>query len=204
MRRKILTLLFVVIGTVFCSPLKTDNSISFKALTDSIPDSEFRSVVLKTLQKNNATNKDQFIKDLKHLRSGNGKPQEVMYGMDNISREYKTGMTGWDVALSGIVVVFLGLILIAGVVILFNLILKQKTPLLSTPTDEKDGVSPDNDQAAVREEILEDHVVAIATAVELYIRLYIHDSQSNLTFTSNESSGWKTGSRVGIRKTQGK
>jgi len=204
-------LIFLVL-TIFSSAWASEEldrkNERFKAAADSIlgvyTEQEFNIAVLKTLQRSNSTNIKMFIEELESVRESRKTDVENDYGLKNIGREYKTGMNGWSVAYSGILVVFVGLILIALVVVAFNFILKEKKHVKKKKTEtaaagvQQTAVSPSSASAAVPE----DHLIAIATAVELYFRLYLHGRPSGNAASSKVSATWKNGNKFGMRTNQ--
>jgi hypothetical protein len=205
-------LLFIILiitlqAPVYTSELDDQKNAKFNAQSDSIlsnyDDADFRKTVLKVLQKSNVTNMDLFLIELEEIKRGGPVKEEKLTGLANINREYKKGMNGWAVTFSGILVVYAGLSTIALVVIMFNFMLKER------PAKKKKAKKQIIKVAApvpkpVAEPIPEDHLVAIAAAVELYYRLYVQTSISGLTFSNSESREWKTGNKFGTRKTQRK
>ena len=177
----------------------------FSVIADSIlgeyTDAEFKSAVLKTLQNSNATNVELFIKELEKIRRGRVTEEEKKYGFDNIKKEFKSGMDGWSVALSGILVVFIGLVLIAFVVLVFNFVLKER-PLSKKKTTKKNKQQVVAVKKTAPVLVPEDHLVAISTAVELYFRLYLHGRSVGTASSTQLSSTWKSGNKFGIRKNQ--
>ncbi len=106
---------------------------------------------------------------------------------------------GWNIALSGILVVFAGLVLIATVIYLFNLYFawrcRQRPVPGETPCNQ--GMRPARTRLR---DIPEDELVAISVAVEFYHRIHFDMLQSEITFErGNAYSGWKLGSRYGQR-----
>lgn len=163
-------------------------------------DAEFRQALINILKYSNTTNANEFLLELEKVRKGNeglSEPEESSKGMSNIGSEYN-GYSGWDVAAGGIVIVFLGLILISLVVLVFNIVLKEKAP---KPHTEK--AAPEV-ATTVKDGIPEADLAAIAVSVELYYRLYLDRSPSGITFSNKESSAWRNGNRFGVRKTQRK
>lgn len=165
---------------------KTVDSVSYQGTSkDTIlikyTDDEFKQAIMQILQKGNLTNRKLFIKQLEIVRKGSTEKKEKLYGLANINKENSKGMTGWDVATSGIIVVFSGLMLIMLVLYLFNYMFKPKTA---------EKAKPENARRIV-EEIPEDILVAIATAVELYTRLYSTEKLKDLSFKTKESESWK-------------
>lgn len=104
------------------------------------------------------------------------------------------------IALSGIAVVFMGLVLIALTIHLFNKI------FASLSKDKNSTGKPD--QAIFTEarsksgkKIPNDHLAAIGIAVELYQRLHLAQPESRVTFIRGEThSEWKAGSKYGQRQ----
>ena len=169
-------------------------------------ESDFRTAVINILKKSNTTNPEQFLGEIKIIESSHSEndPSSNKAGFSNIGTEYN-GYSGWDVAAGGVFTVFIGLVLISMVVVVFNLLLKEKpTPV---PTEAKlSTVKKDDDQIGSENRTLvpEVHITAIAVAVELYYRLYIDRSNSGITFSNNDSSQWRVGTKFGVRKTQRK
>ena len=118
----------------------------------------------------------------------------LTYGIDNIVRN-----GGGNIALSGIIVVFLGLILIAGTIWVFNKLFSEKPRENSEQGETLTVVKPESNS----ETIPQDHLVAISTAVELYRRLHYDVLESKVTFSRGEiNSAWKTGARFGQRQSK--
>lgn len=110
---------------------------------------------------------------------------------------------GRNIAISGITTVFLGLILIAFAIGLFNWFFLRHSMKKSR---EESGAVAAADKSVVRKSIIvqddvdDDVLVAIGTAVELYKRLYLETLQSKITFKhGKEQSGWKAGYKYGHR-----
>lgn len=104
---------------------------------------------------------------------------------------------GGNVALSGLSVVFLGLILIAATIWLFNRFIGSSQPA----NREVSPVVPATGPAISSSAIPEDHLVAIATAIELYRRLHFDLPESKITFKRGEThDSWKAGYRFGQRQ----
>jgi cbb3-type cytochrome oxidase subunit 3 len=120
-------------------------------------------------------------------------PQDsVAYGLSNIVHH-----NGWNISISGIFVVFMGLILIALTIWIFNKLMVKETQQ-STET-----IIPFNAKKIISgsKDIPNEHTAAISAAIELYRRLHFDALQSKVTFNRGEThSPWKTGSRFGQRK----
>ena len=141
---------------------------------------EFKKAVIQVLEKGNVTNKELFIKELDIVRKGEVKEEEKLYGLANINKKNANGLNGWSVAISGIIVVFIGLMTIMLVLYLFNYLFKPKTAKKARPATKK-----------IVEEVPEDIIIAIATAVALYTRLYSTEKLKDLSFKTTESESWK-------------
>ncbi len=118
----------------------------------------------------------------------------VTYGIDNIIQN-----GGGNIALSGIIVVFLGLILIAGTIWLFNKLLSEQPKTDKDPSETLTVVSAgkNNNQVPL------DHLVAISATVELYRRLHYDVLESKVTFNRGEiNPAWKAGARYGQRQSK--
>ncbi len=112
-----------------------------------------------------------------------------------------TDNKGVELMLNGMGTVFIGLILIALVIRLFNVIFaREKKPVeASSTTSVKDESSQ---KVTVAEDVDDDVVVAIATTVELYRRLHIEDLHTKITFRHGKDIGtaWKMGNKFGYRE----
>ncbi|MDA3885760.1 MAG: OadG family protein [Candidatus Delongbacteria bacterium] len=187
MKKSIIIFIFIFFFTgVYASeqPAENKNDSSTDKDTmvlNSYTDEEFKKAVMQVLQKGNLTNKELFFKELEAAHKGNVEEEEQLFGLDNINKENAKGMNGWDVALSGIIVVFSGLILIMLVLYVFNFMFKPKTA---------EKAKPENARKIV-EDTPEDILIAIATTVELYTRLYSSDILTDLSFKTTESESWK-------------
>ena len=167
------------------------------------PDSLFKKALINILKKDNATNADQFLFELELVKRGYVSEPENDSGLSNINSSFNGKYTGWDVAIGGTLIVFLGLVLIAVVIYLFNLVLKELPEGKAKGSDVYEAPSVIIGSGP-KENVPEDHLVAISTAIEVYYRLYIEKSFSGITFSNTESSNWRTGSKFGARKTQRK
>jgi Na+-transporting methylmalonyl-CoA/oxaloacetate decarboxylase gamma subunit len=174
-----------------------DQSVSDSIIFNNYTDEEFKIAVFKTIQNSNLTNPKLFLKTLEEVRRGKVEKKEREYGIDNISKEFSSGLNGWTITLSGMLVVFVGLIMILIVIHIFNFFFKDKTVKKSAPAFEP--VKIDSEIKMAEEEIPEDHLVAIATAVELYKKLYLTNSMSRLTFKQNDKSVWRSVNKLGLR-----
>jgi len=107
---------------------------------------------------------------------------------------------GFNIALSGIIVVFAGLILIATTIHLFNKVFER-----IHRRSAKKGLQKESMQQSVakkRPRISDDELVAIATAIECYRRIHFETLQSQITFKRGEQkSSWTSGQRFGQRLT---
>ena len=186
MIKNIYILIFILLVTgVFSAEKMTEDPIGQGIKQDSIlnsyTDEEFKQAVIQVLEKGNVSNRSLFIKELDIVRKGEVKEEEKLYGLANINKKNANGMTGWDVAISGIIVVFIGLMTIMLVLYLFNYMFKPKTAKKARPASAK----------KIIEEVPEDIIIAIATAVELYTRLYSTEKLKDLSFKTTESESWK-------------
>ncbi|MBN2790720.1 MAG: OadG family protein [Candidatus Delongbacteria bacterium] len=187
MKKSITILIFIILLTgIYATekPVEDKNDPSIDKDTkvlDSYTDEEFKKAVMQVLQKGNLTNKELFFKELEAARKGKVEEEKQLYGLENINKENAKGMNGWDVAMSGIIVVFSGLILIMLVLYVFNFMFKPKTA---------EKAKPENARKIV-EDTPEDILIAIATVVELYTRLYSSDKLTDLSFKTTESESWK-------------
>ncbi|TYB32217.1 MAG: hypothetical protein FXF47_00330 [Candidatus Mcinerneyibacterium aminivorans] len=111
---------------------------------------------------------------------------------------------GFKVALNGIITVFIGLILIAFSIWLFNVIFKyfgnRKKEDIKIPGKGMDVSKAQEKIHIKKKKVDDDTLIAIATALELYQRLHIETLQSKITFKSGkQKSNWKLGYKVGHR-----
>lgn len=195
--KNILTVLIVAILLVpsFLSATEIDKA---KVHTDSLllqkilelDNQEFKKVLLEVLQNNNLTNKPLFIKQIKKTREGSINSKRT-YGLKNIEN-----YDGWNVAASGIIIVFLGLILIATIVVIFNQFFAGKENTLA----EKHVSIFEEVKQATTTSIPEEELVAITTALELYKRLYADAIPARLTFREVGQDTWKLKYKFGHRQ----
>ena len=104
---------------------------------------------------------------------------------------------GFVTALSGILVVFTGLICIALVIHLFNKVFtrEKETAPENAPQKEKSGTTFIK-KPFRGEPVPSDHLAVITTAIEVYRKLYLDEEQSSTLFNRPEQdSSWKTGFR---------
>ncbi len=105
---------------------------------------------------------------------------------------------GFNIAFSGIIVVFAGLILIANTIHLFNKVFKglhrnAETEFINT--EKTAAIVPKKSLA-----IPEDELAAITVAIECYRKIHFETLQSEITFKRGEpQSVWKSGHRYGQR-----
>ncbi len=172
------------------------------SMNDSIfyqyTDEEFKRAVFQTIQKNSLTNSKLFLKTLHEVKQGRIEKKEREYGVENISKEFSEGLNGWTITLSGMLVVFVGLILILITIHIFNFFFKKDLRKEALPVPAS-NVKTQEIKVYEKEEIPEEHVAAIATAVELYKRLYLVNSMTVLTFKSAGNSAWKAVEKFGLR-----
>ncbi|HAQ60443.1 TPA: hypothetical protein DCR49_00325 [Candidatus Delongbacteria bacterium] len=172
-----------------------EDSMNDSIFSSAYTDEEFKRAVFQTIQKNSLTNSKLFLKTLHEVKQGKVEKKDREYGVKNISKEFSEGLNGWTITLSGMLVVFVGLILILITIHIFNFFFKEKSEI-SVP---KVHSEPETKPAVSAEDIPEDHVIAIATAVELYKRLYLVNSMTSLTFKSTGNSAWKAVDKFGLR-----
>lgn len=105
---------------------------------------------------------------------------------------------GFNIAFSGIIVVFGGLILIAITIHLFNKVFERLRRNAETEfinTEKTAAIIPKKALA-----IPEDELAAIAVAIECYRKIHFETLQSEITFKRGEpQSVWKSGHRYGQR-----
>ncbi len=120
----------------------------------------------------------------------------VVYGLSNIGH-----YNGWNIAFSGILVVFGGLVLIALTIFAFNKLSALVETFRTKSETPKQPAKTNISLTDKEEKIPEEHLVAISVAVELYRRLHLETLQSTVTFARGElNSNWKAGTRFGLRK----
>ncbi|MBD3225933.1 MAG: hypothetical protein GF313_14485 [Caldithrix sp.] len=119
----------------------------------------------------------------------------TLYGVQNI-----VANNGHNLAVSGIIIVFAGLVFIALVIIAFNRFVAPSdrstgSPLEPTPDWEDASLAGKQSHA-----IPLDHLAAITAAIELYRRLHFDALESSVTFNRGEiQTGWKLGYKYGQR-----
>lgn len=119
----------------------------------------------------------------------------VVYGISNVSQN-----NGWNIAFSGLLMVFGGLVLISVTIFIFNKIAEKMDK-----TDKQPSIQQSQPDKIILSDtpkkIPEDHLVAITTAIELYRRLHLESLESAITFERGDiNPNWKTGARFGQRK----
>ena len=115
-----------------------------------------------------------------------------------------TQNNGVFVTITGIGIVFLGLILIALTIYLFNIFsqkfLVESSNTVSSSENNSETVSTPKKERIIVRDVDDDTLVAIATAVEIYRRLHYDNLDGRITFRSGkEKSAWKTGYKFGLR-----
>jgi|MTBAKSStandDraft_1061840.scaffolds.fasta_scaffold25316_1 hypothetical protein len=111
---------------------------------------------------------------------------------------------GGNVAVSGIVTVFTGLILIALLIALFNLVFahgpgKKGKPDIPGESVQVPAASVEKG-IIVQDEVDSDILAAIGATIELYKRLHMDELQSKITFRQGrEQTAWKSGMKYGHR-----
>jgi len=108
---------------------------------------------------------------------------------------------GLNIALSGILIVFLGLVLIAITIHLFNQFFQRRQRKATQPVPAK-PVQPtfSAEQYDTPEKIPADDLAALGTAIELYRRIHFDHLQSAITFTKGRTrNAWKIGTKFGQR-----
>jgi Na+-transporting methylmalonyl-CoA/oxaloacetate decarboxylase gamma subunit len=100
------------------------------------------------------------------------------------------------VAISGLLIVFTGLVLIALIIFFFNTIFKylhREKNLTASPEQTYQMKAPD---PAI---LSDEELIAISTAIECYRRIHFEPLQSAITFRQGEQqSVWKSGRRPGV------
>ena len=114
---------------------------------------------------------------------------------------------GMKIALSGILVVFAGLVMIAFVITVFNRISmslrKRKDRELSESPARVSSYAPTPPPAVIPgPNIPEDDLIAITAAVELYRKIHFETLPSEITFVHGEDAqnAWKMGNKFGQRQ----
>ncbi len=194
-------LIFLMIFFSVNSFAKQEKKLTHKELEEKIlnmNDREFKAVILKILQNGGISN-DKIIIDtqrlLKEQEQTKNSKEEKLFGLKNIAK-----YAGFEIAKNGIFIVFGGLILIAFVVSLFNWFFAEKAHT-SPDANKREDIYEEVKKASLQS-IPEEDLIAIATALELYKRLYIDSLQSRLTFTEDVST-WKAGNIFNHRTNMG-
>ena len=110
-----------------------------------------------------------------------------------------TQNNGWNISFSGILIVFVGLVMISLVIYLFNLVfvvLCRRRERADKPCSEAEWTVD-----RTGKKIPKEHLVAIAVAVEFYRKIHFDFLQSEITFSrgDNAHAGWKIGHFYGQR-----
>ena len=107
---------------------------------------------------------------------------------------------GLNIALSGLFTVFSALVLIALVIHLFNQFFTRFFRKEVLEPEKENGEKEIKIAFAQLEKIPEDHLAAIAVAIEFYRRIHYDELQSEITFERSDiHSVWKMGYRFGQR-----
>jgi len=105
---------------------------------------------------------------------------------------------GFNIALSGIIVVFAGLTLIATTNHLFNKIFERMHRQPEKTVSSLDNPQPVSIKKAFQ--LADDELVAIATAIECYRKIHFESLQTQITFKHGEQQTvWKSGQKFGQR-----
>ena len=105
---------------------------------------------------------------------------------------------GFNIALSGIIVVFAGLILIASTIHLFNKVFERLHRKAHQTASQPNTHQPTSMKKV--QQIADDELVAIATAIECYRKIHFESLQSRITFKRGEQQAvWKSGQKFGQR-----
>ncbi len=119
----------------------------------------------------------------------------ALYGFQNITANH-----GDNIAINGILIVFVSLILISLIIYIFNRIFSRLHHDDNQPFRPHSGTQNETDRITKPSEIPPDHLAAITTAVELYRRLHFEPLNSAVTFSKGETQpGWKVGFKYGQR-----
>ncbi len=108
---------------------------------------------------------------------------------------------GFNIALSGIFIVFLGLVLIAATIHLFNQFFKRRQ-LKAKQSMPAKRIKPTfiEEKYDTPAEIPDNDLAALGTAIELYRRIHFDQLQSAITFSKGRARNvWKIGTKFGQR-----
>lgn len=105
---------------------------------------------------------------------------------------------GFNIALSGIIVVFAGLILIALTIHLFNKVFGRLHRTANNDISQPDIPRQFSIKKVIQ--LADDDLVAIATAIECYRKIHFESLQTQITFKRGEQQTvWKSGQKFGQR-----
>ncbi len=152
--------------------------------------------VVNLLDEKGMLDKSEIVTELQKIQSRENDTLQPSAGIANLRRNQ-----GDKIAFAGLIVVFVGLILIASTIHLFNKIFAKIGPGNRPPetagVEEPEGAIP---TAVAAEPIPDDILAAIAVAIETYRRLHFDVLESQVTFkTGQEQSAWKVGFKYGQR-----
>jgi Na+-transporting methylmalonyl-CoA/oxaloacetate decarboxylase gamma subunit len=113
--------------------------------------------------------------------------------------EYIVQNNGFTIALSGILVVFAGLVLIALAIHLFNKLFAHLHRQIDPHQSTASHVRPKRSKLfRKRVNITDEELAAISVAIECYRKLHFERLQSQITFKHGEQQNpWIIGQRVG-------
>jgi len=152
--------------------------------------------ILSVLEEKGVLDETEVVGKIEKMDPAASDTTQTRFGFQNI-RQYD----GYKIAMSGIFVVFMGLVLIALTIHVFNKEFqraehKKALAIASEAAGEPVKELPQPD----REPIPEDVLAAIAVAVECYRRIHFDSLDSQVTFRRGEQqSSWKTGVKYGQR-----
>jgi len=100
------------------------------------------------------------------------------------------------IAISGLLIVFTGLVLIALIIFLFNITFKYLHHEKNLPASPK---LTSTTRMPETEILSNEELIAISIAIECYRRIHFEPLQSAITFRRGEQqSVWKSGQRPGV------
>lgn len=101
---------------------------------------------------------------------------------------------GIVIGIGGLVVVFLGLLLIEIVIHFFNRYFEKKEHQAKTGMASLHGIVKEDSGKNKLVPVPEEDLIAIATTIELYRKIHFDQLQSQITFLrGNQQNNWKSG-----------
>ena len=199
-----ISVLFLVFSSLFCADKKIDDKQARLNLERTYVDTILKydrvtieKAMIQLLQKNSVVNKKQFLQQIRKIKGELKEDNTKLTGMANINRVVN-GLDGWSVTFVGILIVFVGLLIILVAVQIFNVVFGREAS--QEKVEDKHVNIFEEVKKASTASVPEEELVAIATALEIYKRLYADTPTSRLTFKQGGQGTWRMKYKFGHRQ----